>query len=160
MWERESERAFPVPFSEKSSALMSSRWIVQRRWWKFEVGKAGSHAALPAVWSASGRESKRGGKSDVMSAVSRQGQSLWSAGINPTGIQRPSGIQAEDTTLTQQPSWNNTLQAFHNVWHTIAGVTKTRHLCVEGVQAAVCKSASQLDGLMHLIHGTSCSVSS
>lgn len=133
VWERESERAFPVPFSEKSSALMSSRWILQERRWKFEVGKAASHAAVPDVWSASGRESKRGGKSDVMCAAFRQGQSLWSAGINPTGSQRPSGNQAEDPTLTQQPGWNNTLQAFHNVRHTIADVTNSRHLWVEGV---------------------------
>lgn len=136
VWERESERAFPVPFSEKSSALMSSRWILQKRRWKFEVGKAASHAAVPDVWSAPGQESKRGGKSDVVSAAFRQGQSLWSAGINPTGIQRPSGTQAEDPALTQQSSWNNTLQAFHNVWLTIADVTN-RHLLKEYSQLCV-----------------------
>lgn len=98
VWEQEFERAFLVLFSEKSSGLMSSRWISQKRRWKLQVGKPASKAAILEVLSALGLKIWTKGRCVHMSADSKRGESLWSTATDPTAFKDP---QAENFSLMQ-----------------------------------------------------------
>lgn len=117
VWEWESERTFPVPFSEKSSALMSSRWIMQKGRWKLEAGKWGFYLMFGLPPDENIRREGR-----VMLCEQSLGRG------NPSDPQvltlyhpkASRGIQAKDPTLTQQ--------------HTVSGNTiagRNRHLLGE-----------------------------
>lgn len=101
VWEQEFETAFPVPFSKNSLGLMSSRWIIQRRRWKFQEEEAFSEESD----SKSGPpwDNKARGEGSVMLCVQcpGMGQSLWSTATNPKPSKGPEALRQ------RSPHWCN-----------------------------------------------------